>query len=414
MATLIVHLPSEPVVATTRLEYVLASDRHAQSGSAGTAPAALLPQAAGGELVAIVPPALLSWHRITLPPGNIGSPSRLRAVLEGLLEERLLDDPGTLHFALEPQARAGASAWVAACDKNWLRSALTVLEVAGRPVARIVPEFAPELATSARPVWHAIGTPEQAQLVLTGAGVTLLPLTRAGTALAAGAAGAAGALDAAPDAVRLVAEPAVAELAEHLLQRPVALEAGAQRWLRAAASPWDLAQFDFASSGRSRVAKRLVGFWQTAAHAPQWRAARWGLGLLLLAQIVGLNAWAWHERAGLERVRGLIRATLTQTFPDVRVVVDAPLQMAREVDALRQATGAASDRDLEAMLGALSAAVPAGRRVAAIEFAPGELSVKGLQLSTAELAAATGKLQARGYRASGDGTALTIRQGMAR
>lgn len=407
MATLIVHLPPETVVAATPLGYVLASDRHAQSGTAGTAPAALLPQAAGGELVAVVPPSQLSWHRITLPPGSIGSPHRLRAVLDGLLEERLLDEPGSLHFALEPQARAGSPAWVAACDKNWLRSALAVLEAAGRTAMRIVPEFAPESGPSSQPVWHAVGTPERAQLVLTGGGVTLLPLTRSGAALAAGAAGA-------PSAARVVAEPAVAELAEHLLQRPVAVEAGARRWLRAAASPWDLAQFDLANSGRSRIAKRLVGFWQSAAHAPHWRAARWGFGALVLAQIVGLNAWAWHARAGLEQARGLIRATLTQTFPDVRVVVDAPLQMAREVDALRQATGAASDRDLEAMLGALGAAVPVGQRVAAIEFSPGELRVKGLQLSAAEFAAATTRLQAQGYRASGDGATLTLRQGIAR
>lgn len=408
MSTLIVHLPPEPIGAATQFGYVLASDRHAQSGASRTAPAALLLQATGGEVVAVVPPAMLSWHRVTLPPGGRAASNRLHAVLEGLLEERVLDDPGALHFALAPQARAGADAWVAVCDKDWLRAALDALDAAGRSVTRIVPEFAPDLEPASTPVLHAIGTPEQAQLVATtGAGVTLLPLTRAGAALAADAAGGF-------DKARIVAEPAVAELAERLLQRPLALEAGAQRWLRAAASPWDLAQFDVASSGRSRIAKRLAGLWQTAAHAPQWRAARWGLGALVLAQIAGLNAWAWHERAGLEQARGLIRATLTQTFPDVKVVVDAPLQMAREVDALRQATGAASDRDLEPMLGALGAAVPAGQRIAAIEFAPGELRVKGLALSAAELATASARLQAQGYQASQDGAVLTVRQGSAR
>jgi general secretion pathway protein L len=56
-----------------------------------------------------------------------------------------------------------------------------------------------------------------------------------------------------------------------------------------------------------------------------------------------------------------VRSALTSTFPkSVKVVVDAPLQMEREVAALRQATGAASGRDLESMLAALAAAAPAG------------------------------------------------------
>ena len=50
---------------------------------------------------------------------------RVRAVLDGLLEEKLLDDPAQLHLALDDTAEAGQPSWVAACDKAWLQVWLT-------------------------------------------------------------------------------------------------------------------------------------------------------------------------------------------------------------------------------------------------------------------------------------------------
>ena len=70
-------------------------------------------------------------------------PPPLRAVLEGLLEDQLLDDPPALHFALAPGAANDGKTWVAVCDKAWLRSGLQALEAAGMAVARIVPERVP-------------------------------------------------------------------------------------------------------------------------------------------------------------------------------------------------------------------------------------------------------------------------------
>jgi general secretion pathway protein L len=413
MSHLIVYLPLESPGPATLFGYAVAPDRRAAAGAEGSAsavnaasaPVALLPRPArsGGEVVAVVPLAALSWHRITLPQGAGSTATRLRAVLDGLLEERLLDDPETLHFALQPQARAGATVWVAACDRSWLRGAIGALEAAGRPVARIVPEFAPELSSAPQPTLYAVGTPGQASLVLTGQsannGVTVLPLTRAGIALALPTGRDA-------DAADIIAEPAVAELAEQLFQHRIRLEQPAQHWLRAAASPWELAQFDLARSGRRRAQKLLDAAWQALRHAPQWRALRWGVGLLVLGNLAGLYAWAWHERSALEAQRAAVRQVLTQTFPDVRVVVDAPVQMEREVAVLRQATGAVSSRDLETILGALSTVAPAGKSIDAIEYAAGEVRVKGLALTPD----ATRALRRAGYTARIDGDSLVVRQ----
>ena len=372
----------------------------------GVVAAHLLPPAGRGvETVALVPAALLSWQRVTLPKGvGAGSP-RLRAVLAGLLEDRVLDEPEQLHFALAPDAAGGAEAWVAVCERAWLRAHLQALDAAGRPVLRIVPELAPD----AGPLrLHVVGDAEQPLLLLAGdgvaGGVQSLPLNAATLALLPTAAQDEGD----PEVPELLAEPAVAELAERWLQRPAGIRSAAQRALLASRSAWDLAQGELARSSRARAGRRLGTLWRDLLHAPSWRPLRWGVGLLLLVNLVGLNAYAWRERADLERRQALIRDTLTQTFPQVRVVVDAPVQMAREVALLRQTTGAASARDLEPTLAALGgvidpAAVPTG-----LEYAAGILRLRGLRWSADQLAAANDKLGALGYQARSEGEDLVI------
>jgi general secretion pathway protein L len=396
MSSLIVLLPLEPAGAATEFAFALsADDRTAQSH--GAAPAALLPEprGAGAEVVAVVPVQALSWHRVELPKGLAAGSPRLRAALEGVLEERLLDDPDTLHLALQPQPAPGAPVWVAACDRAWLRQCLQVLEAAQRPVSRIAPEYAPEGATTI----HATGEPDRALLVCAGAdGVLWLPLAATSLPL----------LPALPEDTPHLAEPALAAQAEQVLQKKFDLQQAPQRWLRAAQSAWDLAQFEFASSGRARAMKKISSGWSDLLRSPHWRPARWAAVLLVAANVLGLNAWAWKERSALDAKREAIRSTLTQAFPQVKVVVDAPVQMAREVALLRQSTGVASGRDLESMLAALGAAVPPGRTVAGLEFNGSQLQVRGLGLAPEELAATAANLKAQGYGATAQGELLVI------
>jgi general secretion pathway protein L len=396
MSALIVFLPPQAINATTEFDFAVTNDG-ATVTNHGAAHASVLPMPlrAGSEIVAVVPANMLSWHRTELPQGTSARSPRLRAVLEGLLEDHLLDEPEALHFAVQPQARSGAPLWVATCDRGWLRAAIQVLESAGRPAARIVPEFAPE----GTPRLYAVGDPQHPQLIVAGAdGVAVLPLSSQSLSL----------LPALPDDTPCIAEPAVAAMAEQVLQHQPVLQHPSERWLQAAQSSWDLAQFDFSSSGRARAFKKLGTAWGDLLSAPQWRPARWGALLLVAVNLIGLNAWAWHERSVQNEKRDAIRAALTQTFPQVKVVVDAPVQMEREVSALRQVTGATSQRDLEAMLGALSAAAPAQRPVSAVDYASGELRVKGLALTPDETRSLTGALKAQGYSAAVNGETLVI------
>jgi general secretion pathway protein L len=370
----------------------------------GSAPLTLLPRA--GEVVAVVPARMLSWHRIVLPKVNS---ARLRNALEGMLEERVLNDPQELHFALAPAAVPGFSVWVAVCDRAWLQAALHTFEAAGRAVTRVVPEYAP-LALGSAPTLHAIGSFDSAWLVrCADDGVQTLPLalaSRAALGLDQQSADQAG-LDNAD--IPLFAEPAVAALAEQVLASKVQIQHSAQNLVTAARSSWDLAQFDLASTGNTRLLKRVTQTWALWAGSAAWRPARWGLGVLLLAHLVGLNAWAVKERSALQAKSAEARGLLQKTFPKVPVVVDAPVQMERELAILRQASGAVSRRDLEPMLGAVAENAQTVRAPSAIEFAASQLTLKGFQLPPAETGALVKGLTAAGYSGQADGETWVVK-----
>ncbi|WP_171561450.1 type II secretion system protein GspL [Ramlibacter montanisoli] len=396
MSSLLVSLPLEPATNATEWAYALTAGGSTLADH-GKARAALLPapRGTGAEVVAVVPVQALSWHRVDLPRGVAPGTPRLRAALEGLLEEQLLDDTEAVHLALQPGARAGEPAWVAICDRAWLRNALQLLDAAGRPVSRIVPEFAPEGPLSL----VATGDEEQPQVVASSSeGVLTLPLTAATLPL----------LPALPADAARFAEPAVAAIAEQLLPQPWTLQQAPQRWVQSAGSRWDLAQFDFASSTRARALKKLATGWSELLRAPAWRPARWAAVALLVLNVLGLNAWAWKERASLDGKREAVRATLRETFPQVKVIVDAPVQMEREVAALRQQTGMASARDIDALLGALASALPASRTPNTIEYGGGQLRATGIVLTPEEFRGVASHLKALGYAAASEGGVLVL------
>ena len=406
MATLILTLPRTGLQAGSVVDYVLSPDGLAV-GTASSAPLALLPSAGTGrvtETLLLVDAAQLSWHRVQLPKGAAGNSSRLRAVLEGLLEDQLLDDPATLHFALAPGAAKDASTWVAVCDKAWLRNGLQAFEAAGITVARIVPELVPDaLADASQSAGagslYAIDNAGQPLLLHASAsGVTPWPLQASTVALLQW-----------PQDAALRAEPAIAALAEQLFGRSVQLQSRAERALAACQSDWDLAQLDLVNNQRSRSLKRLGGAARTLLQAPRWRAARWSLLALIAVNLLGLNVRAGAERAALQAQRKAIDTVLTGTFPATQVVVDAPVQMQRAVAALQQSTGALGMRDFETLLGAWAHAAPAAPAPSGIDFANGELHLHGVALAGPALAEATQALKAQGYTLIATGTDLTLR-----
>jgi general secretion pathway protein L len=397
MSSLIICLPLTGPATGSEFDYVLVSDEQTLTRQ-GRVSTALLPTLSklADEIIALAPVQALSWHRVAIPQNVLAhgvltrgaNRPRLRAVLEGLLEEQLLDEPSHMHFALSPQAASGQPAWVAACDRAWLDQMLGMLEAAQLPVARVVPEFAPpSVTTGVVSKTYVIQGPVAPQLVVTGQqGVSVLPLNQVSLELLA-----------VSETQTILAEPACAGLAEQVFKRPVSLLSAAQRCLQAAQTDWNLAQLEFERSGQERWRKKFKQSWNQFIKAPEWRAARWSAVMLISIQLLGLNVWAWSERSALAGKREAIRNILLQSFPETQVVLDAPMQMAREVQALQQASGAASSSDLEAMLSALSHATSAQQSLSSIDFKDGIARLKGLQLPAPELPRVREKLKAQGF-----------------
>jgi general secretion pathway protein L len=411
MSTLIVTLPSSLPTPTTLCSTVLTQDGQTVSRQT-EAPLSLWPDLPDGEIVAIVPACQLSWHRLDLPKGTLqrgffqeGSASRLRSVIDGLIEDRLLEDTEQLHFAMEPNAQAGTPTWVAACNRAWLNAWMLALEQAGKVVARIVPEMSPVAtgAVGAAPL-YITGTPDSAQLLWSNAaGVNILPLSSASVALILGGTEASNPPD-------VVAEPAVATLAEQYFTGRVALQTNPQRALASAGSAWDLAQFELLRSRRTRTQNRLSSWGKSLLKAPQWKPARWAAAALVIVNLAGLQAWAWKEQSALNAKRLAVRDVLTSTFPEVRVVVDAPLQMERSLATLQRQNGATSSVDMEEMLGRLQAVAPEITAPIAIEFVAGTLRLKLPATNGIDIAGVNARMQAYGYSAQMQDDSLVLKQ----
>ena len=424
-----------PAASDASFAYVLSPDGQAVDRHAH-AEAALLPFQDADETVALVPAQALSWHRVQLPKGSAANPARLRTVLEGLLEERVLDDMAELHCALQPDAaKASGPVWVAICHAGWLREQLNELEAAGCVAGRIVPEFAPQPFRAApvvttEPGMEAPPLPEDARIhaiadedgsawwVRTGSdleageeapGVLLWPLPDPALADLNQAEP--------PEAVRRVAQhapkavladAAIAQWAEQSLRQPVTVQHTAQRWLHAAGTPWNLAQMAFANRQSDRVRKQALQLWQRFLHAPQWQAVRWGLAGLVLVQLIGLNWAVLQERRMLADNKQAIAKVLTDTFTHVKLVVDPPTQMQRELAALRQGSGALAATEVEGMLALVSRALP-DAQVQALQWDGTQLRMKGITLSTEQQGSLQATLRPSRLALSQDGNDWLIR-----
>jgi general secretion pathway protein L len=373
----------------------------------GEDPPALWPRC--DTLVALVPPQALSWARLDLPKVPAG---RMRAALAGALEDKLLEEPEHLHFALPPQARPGRPATIAMLAKAPLQAALQAVEAAGRDIDRVVPLWQP----CQPPRGHFRRAEEDGtagvQLVWADEdGVAALPLEGDGArqqALTGQHPPGQAPLDTPQEAPATIwtCSPAAAVRAEAWAGRPVPVVPDWQPGLQAAASTWEMRQFDLAPGHRGlRLGREL---WRQFG-SPAWRPARLGLAAAVVVNVLGLQVWAWQQQQAVRAAQQAQVALLKSAHPQVRVVLDAPLQMQRELERLRQAAGQPGEADLEAALSAAAAAWPAGLAPPqALRYERGRLTLSASGLGATQVAAMGEHLQPQGWTVAAAGGALTL------
>lgn len=399
MSTLLIPLPLRPRLASGASAPSAGSPGAGEWGwvlnsvdgvQCGRSSLVNLPRA---EELVLVPHALqCSFHRVTLPKT---APTRWRAALAGLLEEQLLEDPETLHFAVQPGAVAGEPAWVCVTPREGLAQAIAALEGAERFVDRVCPAAWPTPEAEALLLQLDDG---RALLRLTSPdGVMHLPPT---------------AWPAVRDHVQAPpvwhAEPETASAAETLCGQAVAPTAREQHLCAVLGSPWNLLQFDLAP--RVKGLSRLRHAWHRLMQ-PQWRRVRMGLTALVMIQLVGLNAWAWQQQDLIKRLKAVQTQTLKQSFPRVLAVADAPLQMQREIDLLRAQNGHLGDRDLETLLAAATGAWPEDRGpTEALSFEDGQLSWPATGWTDAQIELMRQRLASSGWTLTAEAGRLALRK----
>ena len=415
MSTLVIQIPPRPRLrarssdavdpeshAGTEYSYALSPDGVMLS-SQGRCAASLLPKAA--TVVAVLCDEDVSWHRINLPKAPA---ARLQSALVGMLEEALLEDADAVHLAVEPEATAGEPTWIAASDRAWLVAELATLESAQVFVDRVVPMSWPDEPPRGHFVTHDNEFPVSAQ---TAAGALLSWAHPDGVALLTlqGTLARSVLPSPQPDDAHWSATPAAVEAAEAWLGFPVTVMSWPQRALQATRSLWNLRQFGLARKNRGSRAVRDT--WRQFLR-PEWRPVRMGLVSLLVLQIVGLNLWAGYQRGTLGERKATMVSLLQAAHPQVRAVLDAPLQMQRETDTLRAAAGKPGDTDFESMLQLAASAWPADRPpVDNLRFEPGKLTLAAAGWSPEQIAQFGNQLRPRGWQVeASNGVLIVTRQ----
>lgn len=378
--------------AVREYDWLLSADGQGIA-SQGRSPAAQLP--AADTVIAVTAESDVSWRRVELPKAA----RQMRAALAGKLEEALLDDPDALHFALEPDAQPGDTAWVAVTSRPWLADQIAQLEAGGVFVDRVAPLATPE--SPARGHFHEVGGMGSAGVALRWShaeGVCTLPL-----------AGSLARQLFSPErlhATQWSASPAVAADAERWLGSAVSVQSPGQRALAQIAGGWNLRQFDLAPKARGVRALRQFS---REFMRRQWRPVRWGLVLILLVELLGQNLRAWRLNQQIADRKQAIEATLTGTFPQVRAILDAPVQMQKQLDLLRLSAGSVGDQDLETLLAAAATAWPADRPPAdALAFEPGRLTLSAPRWSAPQIDTLRSQLRSEGWQLDSSDGKLTL------
>ena len=330
----------------------------------GVTPLAKLPPA--DEVIVVLPVGRVGFVRAQLPAGP---PTKLAKLAPFAIEDLIASSPEDIHTAVLDDVRDGVRL-VAVLDREWLTSAVRVLEEAGFAPDRTIVESA--LVDGEPGIWTVIWSGQGGFAVPDGIEAVMLDSSVDGRPplalkLAADERRVQGA---APRAVRVLLADKddsidVAKWSESL-HVPVTVD-----------GRWEPEKVD----ARTAACPDLL----SGAYGGMWTNNEWLARLkpaaILACAVVGLHAlltvgdWA---RLAFEAhsLRNGMEIAFRKSFPDAKSVVDPALQMRRNFADLRRAAGEADASDLVPMLAKLAPALAAiGAKPQSLRFDRGEIEL---------------------------------------
>ena len=330
----------------------------------GTGQLSELPRADRVDI--IVPASLVLFTEVKLPPVR---GQKLRQLLPFAVEEKILSDPDQVQVAAGQRDAAGITR-VAIVDRAWLDASCDRLRQLGmRPENGYAETCLPELEPNAWTlIWDGeegfVRTAVGAGLALDSMGDTAAPFAlrraveeaRANTRL--------------PEKIILRATDAAASVPDLQLwttQLGVSVVPGqdwhwAPRFLNTA-NAINLLQGDYAPS--SGVRELL----------PQLRPILLLAGLIIGAQVLATGVDWFRLNREKKTLTAEMDKTFKSAFPDAKVVVDAPLQMQRNLAELRRASGQSQPNDFLPLLAKTLPLISAATSVESISYDQGTLKV---------------------------------------
>ena len=307
----------------------------------------------------VVPASMVLLAQVRVPSRNR---RKMLQLLPYAVEEKLMYDPESIHVAAGPQLVGGETV-VAVIDKRWMNRVIKLLQDAGLPPRQMWPET---LLPAVSPgtwsvVWNGregfVRTGKVSGQSLDGGDTAVPPL---GLLLAVKEASAKGS---APRKIDLK----YVEGSE----RPDLESWAAQLGVKVAVTgAWD---WSSASYGIDKGVNLLQGEFASAGFETDW-LSRLRLPLILASIIVvlqlggGFADWLMlsYEKRQLATE---MQKTFRQAFPEAKVIVDAPLQMQRNLAELRHANGVPDPSDF----------LPLLAKVAPVLSQSGVANVKSMQ-----------------------------------
>jgi len=385
MSVLRIYFSSQWRDSASSCPWALCEDSGAVVQS-GTGVLASMPRAA--ECIAIVAPERVLLVNVSTPPG---ARRQWKAALPFLAEGHTLPDPEENHVVLAAEPSSGQAS-LAITDRPWLRRVAEACRTAGLPLRRAVPEILlPALGKSGWTlVWDSSGG-----FVRSGA--------FSGMALDTG--------DGAnpPVALRLMLNNAATQpggINVRLLQGagaampewenfPLALGQG---------EPWDWRRASIPADAPNLLTGELAPPSRPQEWWPRLRPAVFILlALLAVETLGGILQWAvlTHEEGSLKQA---MERSFRKAFGNEAALVNAPLQMRRNIADIKHGAGLEDDNDFLPLMDLSARALakmPAGS-VRELHFEGGELEVEVNAATAAELDALQAGLRNSGLAVRAD------------